>query len=440
MPQPDFTQNMLNVINSGLQEVENVNTESSKKYSGASLIDTDMINQYRYQKDYNAMTFNPFDPNNHDRWVAKETWSTALAKGFDGFATRFGNTFVDYWKDYGRMADALINLDMDKMLPSESEMYAQHYKDQQDMLKNKVFVPYGEEDGIFNKSGISEFVSNAGFAIGTYAAFATEILVDAGITALTSGGGGGSFAATFAKFGAKTGLTKLDDVFKGIFKVGHMDEFAKVTTKVVDNVDDLAKTGKNLTNMTNAGKARIADGFDALTFNARNIIKSKSAEEFFLNAAKGIPVIGSGVRQAERMVKAGKAGYNAATIAGMGIRGIQRMANEFNMSSTQATFEAISSYGDTLDYLLKNYHDVNGEGPSGLDFSLMQDKALKAATANYQTNMAILLATNKIQFGTLFNKFPMHKSWLTNKLVAGSVEDLITVTGKQGVKTFSTSL
>jgi len=439
MPQLDFTQDMLSVINNGLQNVDNIAAESSKKYAGASLVDPNIVDPYRYQKDFNPMTFNPFDESNHDRWVAKETWGTALTKGFDGFATRFGNTFVDYWKDYGRMADALVNWDMDKLLPSESEMYAQHYKDQQDMLKNKVFVPYGEEDGIFNKSGISEFVSNAGFAMGTYAAFATELLVDAGITALTAGGGSGTFGATATKFGAKLGLTHVDDFFKGIFKVGHMDDIAKITTKTASKVDNLAKTGKNLTNMSNASKAVIGDALDMMTFNVKNILKSKSAGEFFLNAAKGIPVIGSGVRQAERIVKAGKAGYGIATMAGMGIRGVQRMANEFNMASTEATFEAISAYGETLDFMLKDYHDNYGEGPNGLDFSLMQDNALKAATANYQTNMAVLLASNKIQFGVLFNKFPMHKSWLTRQIINEAGEGIVGVTGKKrALKVFDT--
>ena len=167
-------------------------------------------------------------------------------------------------------------------------------------LKNKVFVPYGEEDGIFNKSGISEFVSNAGFAMGTYAAFATELLVDAAITA-TAGAGVETFAATgarmAAKTGAKQGVKHLDDFFKGIFKAGHMDDFAKITTKTAGEVDNMAKAGNSFTNMTKAGKARIADSFDAMTLNMRNVIKSKSAQEFFLNAAKGVPVLGSGIRQ-----------------------------------------------------------------------------------------------------------------------------------------------
>lgn len=447
MPQPDFTQDMISFLDNSFQEINNNTAEHSKKYSGASLLDPNMINQYRYQKDFNPMSFNPFDEGNHDRWVAKETWGTALAKGFDGFVTRFGNTFVDYWKDYGRMADALIHGDMSKMLPSESEMYAQHYKDQQYMFKNKVFVPYGEEDGIFNKAGISEFVSSAGFSIGTYAAFATELLVDTAITVLTDGAGAGTFGATVAKVGtklglksgAKLGLTHVDDFFKGVFKVGHMDDIAKVTTKVAGEVDNMAKAGKNITNMSNTSKAIIGDAFDMMTGNIRNIIKSKSAGEFFLNVGKGAPLIGSGVRQAERIVKAGKAGYSTATMIGMGVRGVQRMANEFNMSSAESVFEAISTYGETLDFMLKDYHNRHGEGPNGLDFSLMQDHALKAATANYQTNLVILLATNKIQFGVLFNKFPMHKSWLTRQIVNEAGEGIVGVTGKKGVlKVFDT--
>jgi hypothetical protein len=80
------------------------------------------VDQYRFQKDFNPNTFNPFDPNNQERWTNKETWSSALEKGFDGFKTRFGNTFVDYWKDYGRMADALTSWDMTKMMPSELDV------------------------------------------------------------------------------------------------------------------------------------------------------------------------------------------------------------------------------------------------------------------------------------------------------------------------------
>ena len=141
--------------------------------------------------------------------------------------------------------------------------------------------------------------------MGTYAAFATELLVDAAITAATAGAGVETFAATgarmAAKTGAKQGVKHLDDFFKGIFKVGHMDDFAKITTKTAGEVDNMAKAGNSFTNMTKASKARIADSFDAMTLNIRNIVKSKSAEEFFLNAAKGIPVLGSGIKQAERI-------------------------------------------------------------------------------------------------------------------------------------------
>ena len=67
----------------------------------------------------------------------------------------------------------------------------------------------------------------------------------------------------------------------------------------------------------------------------------------------------------------------------------------------------------------------------------MQDNALKAATANYQTNMAILLATNKVQFGALFNKFPMHKSWLGRTIMKEGSE-VVGVVGKGSAKLFDT--
>ena len=76
----------------------------------------------------------------------------------------------------------------------------------------------------------------------------------------------------------------------------------------------------------------INEGFEVLSFNAKNIINSKSFGELVLNVGKGIPVLGSGVRAGEKMVVAGKAGYGFATHLGIGINGLKRMANEYNMA------------------------------------------------------------------------------------------------------------
>ena len=78
----------------------------------------DDIDLYRFQDDFDPLGFNPADPKNYERWTAAETWGSALGKGFDSFASRFGHTFTDYWKDYGRMFDALIHWDSSLLQPS----------------------------------------------------------------------------------------------------------------------------------------------------------------------------------------------------------------------------------------------------------------------------------------------------------------------------------
>ena len=72
-------------------------------------VSDDQINMYRYQDGFKEESFNPFDSSNYQKFADKETWGTALSKGFDSFGYKFGNTFVDYWKGYGRMADARLS-------------------------------------------------------------------------------------------------------------------------------------------------------------------------------------------------------------------------------------------------------------------------------------------------------------------------------------------
>ena len=210
-------------INASFEQARNDNqnilTKSSVKYASP---DYDM---YRFQDDFDNIGFNPFDPAQHDRWANKETTWTALEKGFDSFATRFGNTFTDYWKDWGRMGKALITWDLKNMMPEESELIRQYNEDQKELLKNTVFVPLGTEDDIFSKKTVSEFIGNAGFALGTFAGMAVEFGVDALITVATEGAGAASFAATGARIAGKQAGKKaakslikgsIDNVFKGM--------------------------------------------------------------------------------------------------------------------------------------------------------------------------------------------------------------------------------
>ena len=98
------------------------------------------------------------------------------------------------------------------------------------------------------------------------------------------------------------------------------------------------------------------------------------------------------------------------------------------MSSTEASFEAVTSYGDTLDKMVKQYQvDNDGAVPTAKEFEEMRSLAMQASTANYNTNLGLLLATNKLQFGNLFNRFIP-----ANKFMTEAAENVMVINSKAG--------
>ncbi len=207
-PKPsDFMTAMNQVIDSSANEIfvdrfqpktleEKINAPVGPKtrYAGSDL------DLYRYQDDFDPMGFDPFNPKNYEHWTEKETWGSALSKGFDSFGTRFGNTFTDSFASYGRIFDAVMNADWDLLKPSESEMIDASWEEHKESMKNFTFVPPEEEEDIISKRSVSEFIGNAGFAMGTFAALGLELVADAALTYATGGSGAGAFGATFARF------------------------------------------------------------------------------------------------------------------------------------------------------------------------------------------------------------------------------------------------
>lgn len=381
---------------------------SSVIYAPESLTD-----QYMYQEGFDSKFFNPFDTSNYQKFADKETWGSALGKGFDSFGYKFGNTFTDYWKGYGRMAEALFTMDWDKLRPDEETMMNQYYQDQIDMKKNFVFEQPENEDSIFSKRTMSEFIGNAGFALGTFAGLGLEIAADAAITFFTGGAGAETFAITAANQSARMAARAASKTSM-LGKVANFGSdvaqgFAKFGTKSVDELRVLNKIDE-AASIANAApsalRSAISENLNIFTNNMLNISKSKNFAQAAENILKGTPLIGTGVRYGERVVAAAKGGATAGQLTGLGLQGVRRVAQELNMSATEASFEAVTSYGDTLDKMVQQYkQDNEGKVPSNEEFEKMRGLAMQASASNYNTNMAILLATNKLQFGTLFNKF-----------------------------------
>ena len=53
------------------------------------------LDLYRYQEDFDPKGFDPFNSKNYEHWTDKESWGTALGKGFDSFGFH-GSLFSDY--------------------------------------------------------------------------------------------------------------------------------------------------------------------------------------------------------------------------------------------------------------------------------------------------------------------------------------------------------
>jgi hypothetical protein len=452
-PEPsDFLKAMNQVIDSNANEIfvdryapktlsEKINPIVGPKtrYAGQDL------DMFRYQDDFDPQGFNYFNPEKQKGYIEEETWGSALGKGFDSFATRFGNTFTDHFVSYGRIGEALINWDWDKLKYTESEMIEANFAEYKESMKNYVFVPPEEEDDIISKRSISEFVGNAGFALGTFAGFGLELAADAIITAFTAGGGGVSFAATVARAGAKeAAMAGARTAAKG-FAAGAKSAAFKFTDFVADmgkgayhfanqSADALSVAGKvtqkanQAKNVANAGKvggdalrASMKEVFDIYTLNLRNIVKSKSFSQLAGNIAKGVPILGTGIRYGEKVAAGVKGGLSTGKLVGIGLMGTRRMLQEFNMSSTEANFESITGYGTTLDMMVNQYRaDHDGENPSATEFTKMETLALKSASSNYNTNLGILLVTNRFQFGSLFNRFAGANKWTKEILQEGA--------------------
>ena len=394
------------------------------------------VDPYRYQKGFQGEFFNPLDNTNYQKFADRETFGSALSKGFDSFSHKFGNTFVDYWKGYGRMADALVHMDWDRMKPDEETLATQYYKDQLDMKRNFVFEQPENEDSIFSKRTMSEFIGNAGFALGTFAGLGIEIAADIAITAATGGAGAVSFGATAARLGAKQAAAQtaksgfrfadaLADVGKGFSYANKSADEISAAAKVAAKIDETAALG----NMSRSAlRDSMSETFTVYSNNFFNIAKSKNLGEVATNLLKGTPLVGTGVRYGEKLAAASKAGASTGQMIGVGLQGLRRVAQELNMSSTEASFEAVTSYGDTLDKMVKQYQvDNDGAVPTAKEFEEMRSLAMQASTSNYNTNLGLLLATNKLQFGNLFNRFIP-----ANKFMTEAAENVMVINSKAG--------
>ena len=396
--------------------------------TGTKWVPKEEVDIFRNQKNYNPIGFNPFNPDNHAKWANDETWKSALGKGFQVAKYNFGEQFKGWWKTYGRIATALANWDFGKMTDDEAIAIQDYYKQSQVLSKYHAFAEEGREDDIFTWASMSQMIGNAGFTLGTLTALSFEVLGGVALTVATKGLAGPVVASSLAKTAGKS-------TFKGLLKKGAQkvplvmqgmsaaSEPVSVAYKA-EQARRLAQAAKGSNAMKNMFARELKDALRPYTFNVQAIVKSKNFTQFADNVIRGIPLVGTAYQTGQVAVHTARAGTGGSRMLGVGLGGLRRITQEYVTASTEASAYTVMGYGETLDFMLQNYREKHGDYPEIHDYEKMRELAMKSHSANYWSNMPIILMANKIQFGGIFNRF-----------AGGSraVRDLI---GKSGRSTF----
>ena len=424
-PNKSFFSSMEQDANMASQQLRQLQQPGQTGYYNPTAVDT-----FTSQENFKGELFNPGDyQGNYDKQASMETWSSTFGKAFDDFGYKFKNSFTESFASYGRIGDALMSMDWSKMDPDENEMIQTYFEDQQNEATNRIFQTEEEDNSFFNKQFAKDFIGNSGFALGTASAIGLEIAADIAIEALTMG------AATPAVAASAAGITaKLARIGKGFSMGNRSAEQIRAGKKLLDTVEEGAQLGQltsKASSVARAAQASAAETLRMMSLNYKDIVKAEGLFNKALKAMEQVPVAGNLLRTGRKLGAAKEAGYGTAEMLGIGLQGFRRSMAELNMSSSEASFEAISTYGDTLSKMVEEYENTNGELPSGFLLQEMKQKATEASAGNYNSNLGILMVTNKLQFGNLFSKYlPGNK--LVREFIEEASEDVMTIS-KKGV-------
>ncbi len=330
--------------------------------------------RYRYSDDFQQFGYNPMQGKEQEyKYGRNMTWGDTMGKAINGGGALAFDTFVEGWKGWGRMTDALFSWDASKLMGSEQERY-QIAKEQEKIFnKYAIYNTEDSEESIFNRQFFGNLVQQAGFTVGAAAQMVTEHFLTMGI----------GKALSF--------IAKGTMVAKGL----------KSAVKVEEIIDDMRKV-QNVVSM-----------------NERVLGTIKKIPEAL------IPLYGS----AQKLKELNRAGAGALQLASFGMGAIKKELSIFNMARSEAIFESASTYKDLFDKLAEQHYQTTGEVATGDDLEKIRNTADNASHDNFYTNLGILSVMNRLQFGNMFNSFNGTRKMFSDG-VASLAEDAFEVTGK----------
>lgn len=338
------------------------------------------LDRYQNSDYFQQLGFNPLEGyGNEYKYGSMQTWGDVWGNALGGAWKLAGNTYVEGWKGWGRIADAMTSWDASKLVGTPEELLAQSKIHEDIMNKYAIFsTPEADAGGIFNRKFFGDMVQQSGFALGAIGQFLTEELLTLGLSTQFS----------LAKLGLRAPAW-----------------IGKTVTKA-DVLADMAKTGEGLwTNKT-------------------------WVENFVEGAKKFVPLAGT-VNDISRY---SRAGAGTLQLAAIGVGGARRFLAETNMAMTEARMEAAGTYGELYNNLFDEEVMRTGQMPGADRIQRMQELALDAAYDNFSVNSGILMLSNRLQFDNMFTKFNFGRKVLGES--AGYADDVLSVAGKDLTKVY----
>jgi len=390
-PNVNFNQSVnLPTTGSAFDPVENGLNDFLKKPTSASYqaaptffdYNASQANRYTSSKNFSQLGFDPnAGQENEYKYGARQTWGDVWGNGLTGMIKIAGNGFINGWKSWGNIADAISSWDSSKLFGTPEELMEQSKVTDNIMNKYAIYsTPESEQtgwNGIFNRKFFGDMLQQSGFAVGAIGQFLSEELLTMGLST--------EFSL------AKLGLKEASWAGKIVTK-------AEVMKDMVELGDSVWKQGT-------------------------------IAEKMIQGARKIIPFADT----IYTMDKYGKAGAGALQLATIGVGGLRRFLSETNIAMSEARMEAASTYGDLYTKMYDEELHKTGEAPDPVLESKMKQNAMDAAHDNFWVNTGILMLSNRLEFDNVFSKFSAGRKVL-GEGVGQFAEDILEVSGKKAVK------
>ena len=350
-------------------------TEEAKFEPGFLDYNASNIDRYKQADQWKQLGYNPEQGyQNEYKYGERQSWGDVMGNALGGAWELGANTFIEGWKGWGNMTNALFNWGSDKsfterLMGDDAELAVLNKKQEDIMNKYAIFASPESEDSIFNRQFLGSLVQQSGFALGTMAQFAAESVLTAGISDYL-------------------GLSEAKLAFNATKGISVLEKAQKI--KEIKQMGDVWWKSESV------------------------------ASKIFNAAAKA-----TGIQDA---VNLSRAGVGAKYLAMSGLGGTKRILSELNMARTEAMMEAAGTYGDLKKSMVNDLLLKTDRTPTADELNQIDQAAHNAALDNFKVNTGVLLLMNRIQFGNLFSKFGSKRSLLKG-IESSYGDDIFSVSG-----------